>query len=259
MSDRGAANNSDVRLFWNDQASEYERSFRGRSGDSHALRVRLNSTLQFLGDGPGIVLDAGMGPGRLCAELAARGWTVFGVDASREMVVRARARLTNGQHRLFESSIESLPFADATFDRVAATGVLEYVVVPNALAELSRVLKPAGIGVISYPNPRAFYRIWKSWLYYPAVRALRRLTGSRGRPPRAAKAIRANVFEEMLQRAGFEPIGRELTSVLVLPAPLDTVFPGIAERLGRTLEGIPLAKALLATQMVYAVRRIAHR
>ena len=67
---------------------------------------------------------------------------MFGVDASAEMVALARERLPDARDRLAQGSVEELPFEDASFDAVAATGVLEYADVPRALGELARVLRP---------------------------------------------------------------------------------------------------------------------
>src|SRR2546421_8686983 len=112
-----------VRTFWNEFADRYDDRFDERSGDGHALRVRQDAVLKLIGVGPGSALDAGMGPGRLCLELAERGWTVSGVDASSEMVAIAQRRVPAASARLVEASIEELPFAEGTFERVTATGV----------------------------------------------------------------------------------------------------------------------------------------
>src|SRR5690242_2504292 len=139
------------------------------------LRTRMAAVLRRSGDGPGAALDAGMGPGRQWVALAARGWTVSGVDASEEMVDAARARLPEAHDRLLVAPIEALPFADDSFDLVTATGVLEYAAVPAALAEIARVLRPGGRAVVSYPNPRAVFGMWKTRAWYPAVRAGKRV------------------------------------------------------------------------------------
>ena len=64
------------------------------------------------------------------------------------------------------SKIESLPFADGSFDAVLATGVLEYSELERALPELARVLRPGGLAVVSYPNPRNLYGLWKTRAWY---------------------------------------------------------------------------------------------
>src|SRR5438093_9682034 len=91
--------------FFDDRAGWYDGAYDRENADGYALRSRMQAVLRLLGDGPGAILDAGMGPGRLCAELQARGWTVSGIDASREMVAAARARLPDAAERLLEAEI----------------------------------------------------------------------------------------------------------------------------------------------------------
>ena len=170
--------------FFGDRAAFYDDRYDLHDADGHALRARMSVALTLVGSGPGQVLDAGMGPGRLCAGLANQGWTVSGVDAADEMVAVARRRLPDAAARLVKAEIEVLPFPDAMFDAVTATGVLEYANVPRALAELARVLRPDGLAVVSYPNPHALYGIWKSRFWYAGIRGAKRaLRTARRLPP----------------------------------------------------------------------------
>jgi ubiquinone/menaquinone biosynthesis C-methylase UbiE len=242
--------------FFDSRARIYDASFDRRSADGYALRSRMAAVLRAVGPGPGQVLDAGMGPGRLCAELAQCGWTVSGVDASEEMIGIARARLPNARNRLLRGEIEKLPFADASFDAVTATGVLEYADVPSALGQLSSVLRRGGIAVISYPNSGAVYSLWKVWLYYPAVRLVKRALRMNNDIGRAGRSIDPDQFKTLLRAAGLEPIGREYTSFLPLVAPLDTLLPPIAARLGEFVErAYPALGPKVATQIVYVARK----
>jgi SAM-dependent methyltransferase len=88
------------------------------------------------------VLDAGCGEGVLVDEYAER-LDITGLDAN-----YASDRVTHG-------SLTALPFPDGSFDRALCLDVLEhlpYEEQPRALAELFRVLKPAGELLISVPN-----------------------------------------------------------------------------------------------------------
>jgi len=88
------------------------------------------------------VLDAGCGEGILVDEYADR-LTIEGVDAHYSST-RVRA-----------GSVTALPYADGTFDRALCLDVLEHLPYdqqPLALAELHRVLRPAGELLISVPN-----------------------------------------------------------------------------------------------------------
>jgi arsenite methyltransferase len=92
------------------------------------------------------VVDIGAGPGFLAAEMAAAvGPTgrVHAVDPSESM--RALARSRGAVFEISDGSATALPLPDAGVDAAVATQVLEYVAdIPDALAEIRRVLRPGG-------------------------------------------------------------------------------------------------------------------
>jgi MPBQ/MSBQ methyltransferase len=92
----------------------------------------------------GRALDAGCGTGFQAAHLAGLGYETHGIDLSGGLLARARQRLPNAG--LVRGSIETLPYAAASFDVVACCGsTLSYVEAPaRALGELGRVLQPGG-------------------------------------------------------------------------------------------------------------------
>jgi ubiquinone/menaquinone biosynthesis C-methylase UbiE len=99
------------------------------------------------------VLDVGSGPGFLAAEIAeAIGSTgsVHGIDVSEPMVELARRHCAQLPRVTFtQADATQLPSGDQSFDAAISTQVLEYVPdVDAALAELHRVLRPAGRVVI---------------------------------------------------------------------------------------------------------------
>lgn len=248
--------NSEAARFFGERVAWYDRGYEQKSSDGHVVRARLETTLRLLGPGPGSVLDAGMGPGRLCAKLARNGWEVSGVDAAEEMVIAARKRIPDAAERFVCAEIESLPFPDASFDAVAATGVLEYTNILHALREIARVLRTGGRAVVSYPNPFAVYGNWKTRVYYPAVRIAKRVTRSPYiRPPSRAHggALRPPQLQEWLRAAGLEPREFEHCGFLLLVSPADVALPSLAAWIGQALEGN--APDLLATQIVYTARK----
>lgn len=197
---------------------EYERP--GVAG--RTLRRRLEAALSLLGDRTGDVLDAGMGGGRLCVELDRRGWNVSGIDLSGSMVALARTRLPNARERLVRGSVTELPFADESFDAVVATGVLEFVGMDlaDAVRELARVLRPAGIAVVSFPNRKAPLIIWRGQVLYPFVRLVKRLLPvGKPPPPRAAllpmDALRGALTAAGLEIEATEPLGVGPTHVVM--------------------------------------------
>lgn len=97
------------------------------------------------------VLDIGCGAGvdtLVAACLVGPTGRVVGVDATPEMVARARANLalTSLTNVSFEiAAAETLPFPDGEFDVVVSNGVFNLTVdKEQALREAHRVLKPGG-------------------------------------------------------------------------------------------------------------------
>jgi arsenite methyltransferase len=92
------------------------------------------------------VLDVGVGPGFLAAEMAREvgaDGVVAGIDVSESMLAIAKGQ--DAAVDLRAGSAGRIPYPDAGFDVAVSTQVLEYVVdVPVALAELHRVVRPGG-------------------------------------------------------------------------------------------------------------------
>jgi ubiquinone/menaquinone biosynthesis C-methylase UbiE len=247
-----------VALFGERAASSwYDAAYDGESADGHALRARMAVTLRLVGDGPGRILDAGMGPGRLVDALARQGWTVSGLDMSEAMVAAARRRLPDAPGRLVRGNIESLPYDDGAFDVVVATGVLEYSNLEKALAELSRVTRSGGRIVVSYPNTHALYAVWKIHVYYRSVQVAKRLLRRPAHtwPGGAGPALPPR-FRRLLCESGLEPESLSYASYLLVPAPLEDLFPHASALIGRRLESMgPRGGSWLATQIVYSARK----
>ena len=94
------------------------------------------------------LLDAGCGPGRLATGMPGSDVSVVGIDRSFGMV--REAQLAAHRARFAQADIGALPFGDATFDRVAALGVLYHVREWRAaLQELRRVCRPRGGHIVA--------------------------------------------------------------------------------------------------------------
>jgi 2-polyprenyl-3-methyl-5-hydroxy-6-metoxy-1,4-benzoquinol methylase len=110
------------------------------------------------------ILEVGCGAGHVLERF--RGFERTGVDLSPTMLHRARSRL-GARVSLIRASAEELPFADATFDVVICTEVLEHTQNPrNVIKEIMRVAARGARVVVSVPNERNIDR---------AKRLLRRL------------------------------------------------------------------------------------
>ncbi len=211
----GDSTEVDVEQFFDETACAYDRAYGSSGAGGRLLRSRAAAVVELLGDDPADVLDAGMGTGYLCAELDRRGWAVSGLDIAPAMVDGAIARLPHLRDRLVRGSITALPFPDASFDAVVATGVLEYVVpeLPRAAGELVRVLRPGGVAVVSFPNYRAPVIIWRGRVVYPLVRVAKRVVpAKRSAPPRMPR-LAFSRFCARLEQSGLRveevrPVGR---------------------------------------------------
>jgi len=243
--------------YFGERVGRYDAAYDQASADGYALRSRMRAVVALVGEGSGDLLDAGMGAGRLLGELAARGWTVSGIDASAEMVEAARDRLPDAAARFHIGPIERLPFPDASFDVVTATGVLEYTLVTPALTEVVRVLRPGGRAIVSYPNPRAAYGLWKTRVWYPGVRGAKRAFG-RANPqmPHGAGELPQARFVAALEGAGLEPRRAVYTSFVPLLTPVEQLLPRFSVALGERLERrAPGTRKLFGTQIVYEAAR----
>jgi ubiquinone/menaquinone biosynthesis C-methylase UbiE len=101
------------------------------------------------------VLDVGVGPGLLAAEMAAEvgpDGRVCGIDISDSMLAIAgtRAVVPDGPALELElAAADRIPHGAESFDVVVSTQVFEYLDdVPGALNEIRRVLRPAGRVVV---------------------------------------------------------------------------------------------------------------
>jgi arsenite methyltransferase len=97
------------------------------------------------------VLDVGVGPGLLAAEMAAEvgpDGRVCGIDISDSMlgIASTRAQVPGGPAIELElAAAGRIPHGAESFDVVVSTQVFEYIDdVPGALDEIRRVLRPAG-------------------------------------------------------------------------------------------------------------------
>ncbi len=120
------------------------------------------------------VVDAGCGSGTKSRHLATRGYRVLGLDIS-ESVLR-EARVTASQAGVSDriefrvADLTKLPLPSASQSHMVCWGVLMHVpAVDDAVAELSRVIRPGGKLVISEGNQSSVQAV--------ALRGLKTLLG----------------------------------------------------------------------------------
>jgi len=129
----------------------------GRRGKYPDIAIRHQYFLEMLEGTSGRVLEVGCGSGQMQYELLKRGYEAVGIDISPGMIKASRGRikelLPHADPQLMVGDLESLSFPDAAFDIVLAAGVIEYLASDEkSFSEISRVLKPGGIVLLSVRN-----------------------------------------------------------------------------------------------------------
>jgi SAM-dependent methyltransferase len=101
------------------------------------------------------VLDAGCGVGYGTSYLAAAARRVVGVDRDESAIAYARERYARPNVEFRVGNLQGLELPDAAFDAVCSFETIEHVADTDAyLHEMARVLRPAGVFLVSTPNAR---------------------------------------------------------------------------------------------------------
>lgn len=110
--------------------------------------------------GASTILDLGSGSGRHVVYLAQNGFSVFGLDNSREgMKVTRRWLKEEGltADLRFQKMTERLPYRDAFFDAVVSVQVIHHAdiaTIRQIVKEVSRILKKGGFLFVTVPKLR---------------------------------------------------------------------------------------------------------
>jgi ubiquinone/menaquinone biosynthesis C-methylase UbiE len=135
------------RRYYDDFSTHYDN---GRDKGYHALVDRLEAELVIEHARDARVLEVGCGTGLVLSKVMNVAGHAVGVDLSRGMIEKARARGLS----VVRGSATALPFANDAFDVVYSFKVLAHV--PNiamALTEIARVTRPGGIMLLEFYNP----------------------------------------------------------------------------------------------------------
>jgi len=130
---------------------------------------RKKRVLEMLGNGRGMLLDLGCGPGAFFEELRSQGFFTVGVDFSHEMISLAHKAIRERHAaEVVQADALLLPFREQSFDGLIAVGLLEYF--PDdegVLGEIRRVLKPGGRALLTVRNQKCSER--RRWKRYTRV------------------------------------------------------------------------------------------
>jgi SAM-dependent methyltransferase len=162
------------------------------------------------------LLDAGCGAGLLALLASLRGADVTAFDASPGLLAIARRRLPTFEVR--EGDLESLPFADASFDAVIAVNSIFYAQdMAAAMRELARVVRPGGRVVITAwgPPDRCEFQV----AVMPGLRPLLPPPPPGVPPPHPGALSEPGALAAVLERAGLRPMEQgEVACPFVFPS-----------------------------------------
>ena len=140
---------------------------------------------RLLGDIRGLtVADIGCGTGRHALRFAGRGARVTAVDFSAGMLAKARAKPGASEVTWVEHDLTStLPFGEASFDRVVCALVVDHIRDLRAFfAELRRIARPGASVVVSVMHPGMMLKGTQARFHDP-------VTGQEVRPESVAHQI----------------------------------------------------------------------
>lgn len=190
---------------------------------------------------PGRAVDVGCGRGDLAATLVERGWSVTGVEPSRDACEVARARGVDAR----QGTLPEVPLEPGAYDFAVFQHSLEHV--PDPLGDLRRIaaaLRPGGLVSITVPNFGSWQsrRFGSRWFHLDLPRH------------------RVHFTEEGLRRAlaaaDLEPLRIETsTSSVGLPASVQYALAG------RCLfpDGLRLRVAVGLGALIWPLARLADR
>ena len=168
--DEGVSSSEGLADAFDREAPVYADGYTGHTSIAHSFNIRRQRVYELIESCPGgRVLDVGCGPGITVRHLTHQGFEFYGVDLSREMIRECQKKFVDIPAAHFSTgSIEKLEFPDAFFDVVLSMGVVEYLDEDlQALREMTRVLKPEGVLIVTLPNQLSPYRIWDRLFYRP--------------------------------------------------------------------------------------------
>ena len=142
-----------------------------------AWRCWVRASLKHVNAAPGAtILELAHGTGNLQIDLNVAGYRTVGYDLSPYMGLIAQRKLAKRglSPRLTRGKAQALPFPSEAFEAVVSTFPTEFIVAPQTLHEVYRVLKPGGTLVI-VPNAMLTGGGWSA----KAIERLYQLTGQR--------------------------------------------------------------------------------
>ncbi len=192
------------------------------------------------------VLEIGCGTGALTRPLLelSPNLKLCGIDISPRTIASIRERLAPFRRATFEVADSSgLSYPDSFFDAAVGNSVLHHVPLQETVREMYRVLKPGGIVWFSEPN-----------MMNPQIALEKnvRFIGEWLQNSPDETAFFRWPLRRVLQKAGFVEVDVRPFDFLHPSTPQKLVH--FADRVGKTLERIPLIKEIAGSLEIRAVK-----
>jgi ubiquinone/menaquinone biosynthesis C-methylase UbiE len=257
MGDRSGGEQAAIGQYFDAEALEYVQEREGQVSFQAQKRI----VLEMVEGGGGRALDIGCGPAMMEPALLERGFEVWGIDASAQMIEYGNQRMAAHPMRsrchLSLGDAERLAWPDGYFDTIISMGVLEYLSsYDRMIAEIRRTLRPGGIAALTLPSRISVYRLTRN-AFEAARAAAKRVLA---RPPPAAGRLPVHPcipwqLDAQLEGAGLRKIEGRFCNFVFFP--LHELHPAASNALNRRLEGFS-SSALgpaLGTQYIVKVRK----
>jgi methionyl-tRNA formyltransferase/ubiquinone/menaquinone biosynthesis C-methylase UbiE len=234
-----------VRKAFQDSAKEYSQEREQR----YSFLTQKKDVLDLIDGTAGTILDIGCGGGYMEPDLLSKGFKVYAVDISEEMLSLAKKRIKkedfDSNSYFLVSDIEHLPFIDSFLDAIICMGVIEYLSSCRlALKEMHRVLKPNGAAIITTPSkisPHCFIHSLVSFIYRHIKRVFKFNLREDNKVARyKVRYVIPWRFEKLITRFGFKKVESRYCNFIFYP--LDKLFPSFSISLSKKLERLSCSK-----------------
>lgn len=147
------------------EGSDYQTSFWEEGGRAYEDRVEAIALKRLLPRSGKLLLEVGAGAGRNTPRYVNFERIVL-LDYSRSQLEQAQERLgVSARYIYVAADVYRLPFVAGLFDTVTMIRVLHHLVDASlALAEIRRVMQPAGTFILEYANKQNLKAILRYWL-----------------------------------------------------------------------------------------------
>lgn len=267
-----------VREHFEKVAADYASFYSGESSEAHSFNVRLRRVLEMLPPKVGTMVDLGCGPGVLLRRIVESrdpspepSVHLVGLDFAGNMLLEAD-RFVNAEtlrSHFLCGEAGRLPFKTGIVDTMTCMGLMEYLDnEQHVLAEISRVMRPEGVVLITLPNLWSLYRLWHRLLnrifgalqaIFPHSRMLKNVEFMVGPFTKgiAHREYSEVAYKRFLRRFGLEPIDVCYYNFKLFLTPLDKRFSKLTVRVSRQLERLgrsPVSR-FLATAFIIKARK----